>query len=204
MMRRLLPLAILLAATTVLVLAVDGFLRQVIVEPLLYVGWVIGVVITSLPQAVFWGLFLLLALVLALRSLSRGKPPPPLPRPAREEFHGPVVTWLHLLERGKSRRFGRWNLAQSLRRLTFTLLQPDDPYAIHPEQAGPVQPDLPPEIEAYFNARLPPVQSLGWRWLLQQAQRTPPGPLDLDPETVIAFLEEETIEHGHPRSRGPL
>lgn len=192
MRRRLLPLVVALAITTVLVLAVDGFLRQVIIEPLLYVGWVVGIIVTSLPQSIFWALFVLLALILALGSLSRGERPPPRPSRRREPAQGPVLTWLHLLERSESRRFGRWNLAQSLRRLAQSILEPDDPYAIHPLDKGLTRLEAPPEIEAYFNARLPPVQPLSWRWLLHQTQRTPPGPLDLDPEAVVAYLEEET------------
>ena len=193
-MRRYLPLAIVLFITIVLVLALDNFLQEMIVQPLLYVFWFGGLVLSSLHQSVFWGILLLVALVLILRSLGGGESPASSAPERHYPSQGQVRRWMVLLERAENQRFARWNLAQSLRKLAQETLSLDERQG---QRRVPRDYKLPPDIADYFNAKLPPAQGLGLRQRFQIRAltlpvRQPSHPLDLDPEVVVAFLEKET------------
>lgn len=194
-MRRYLPLAIVLLVTAVLVVSLDNFLQEMIIQPLLYIFWFGGLVLSSLHQSVFWSLLLLVVLVLILRSLGRGPNVPVTVPEKRYPTQGQVRRWMGLLERAESQRFARWNLAQSLRKLAQETLNPDDRQG-RGKRPIDFEQSLRPDIAEYFNAKLPPAQGLS---LLQRLQIKPTGssnpvpshPLDLDPEVVVAFLENE-------------
>ena len=195
-MQRYLPLAVVLLVTAVLVVSLDNFLQEMIIQPLLYVLWFGGLVLSSLHQSVFWALLLLVALVLILRSLGRGQPPPVTVPEKRYTSQGQVRRWMGLLERAENQRFARWNLAQSLRKLAQETLNPEERQGRGKRPVNFEQ-SLTPDIANYFNAKLPPAQSIPlWQRLPIKPARSsnpvPSHPLDLDPEVVVAFLEKET------------
>lgn len=190
-MRRYLPLAVVLIITALLVLLLDNFLREVIIQPLLYVLWFGGLVLSSLHQSVFWGVLLLVALVLILRSLGAGPRIPATVPEKRYPSQGPVRRWAALLERAEQQRFARWNLAQSLRKLSQELLSPDE-RGPGSRNKSAFEERLPPEIEEYFNAKLPPAERISLRQRLQAQQSSPSHPLDLAPTVVVDFLERES------------
>jgi hypothetical protein len=195
-MQRYLPLAVVLLVTAVLVVSLDNFLQEMIIQPLLYVLWFGGLVLSSLHQSVFWALLLLVALVLILRSLGRGQPPPVTVPEKRYPSQGQVRRWMGLLERAENQRFARWNLAQSLRKLAQETLNPEERQGRGKRPVNFEQ-SLTPDIANYFNAKLPPAQSIPlWQRLPIKPARSsnpvPSHPLDLDPEVVVAFLEKET------------
>ena len=70
--RRILMLLAYVILTAFLALILRDFVREYIVLPLLNMAWVAWIGLLSVPQAVFWGIFLFLALIIALRSLSSG------------------------------------------------------------------------------------------------------------------------------------
>lgn len=190
-MRRYLPLAVVLLVTAIFVLALDNFLQEMVIQPLLYVLWFAGLVLSSLHQSVFWGVLLFVALVLILRSLGGGeRRPVPVPE-KRYPSQGQVRRWMGLLERAENQRFARWNLAQSLRKLAQDTLNPDERLRQERRRVS-FEHKLTPDIAHYFNAKLPPAQSFNLRQRLQTKSTEPPHPLDLDPEVVVAFLERET------------
>lgn len=190
-MRRYLPLAAVLTITALLVLLLDNFLREVIIQPLLYVLWFGGLVLSSLHQSVFWGVLLLVALVLILRSLGAGPRVLATVPEKRYPTQGPVRRWALLLERAEQQRFARWNLAQSLRKLSQELLSPDE-RGPGSRNKSAFEDRLPPEIEDYFNAKLPPAERVSLRQRLQSQQSSPSHPLDLAPTVVVDFLERES------------
>lgn len=195
-MRRYLPLAVVLLITAVLVVSLDSFFQEMIIQPLLYVLWFGGLVLSTLHQSVFWSLLLLVALVLILRSLGRGASLPVTIPEKRYPSQGQVRRWMGLLERAENQRFARWNLAQSLRKLAQDTLNPDERQG-RAKRPVDFEQSLAPDIADYFNAKLPPVQAIPlWqRWPIKPARSSnpvPSHPLDLDPEVVVAFLEKET------------
>ncbi len=190
-MRRYLPLAVVLLIAALLVLVLDNFLQEMIIQPLLYVLWFAGLVLSSLHQSVFWGVLLFVALVLILRSLGGGERMPSAVPERRYPSQGQVRRWMALLERAETQRFARWNLAQSLRKLAQETLSPDERLR-QERRRVPYEHKLTPDIANYFNAKLPPAQSLSLRQRLQIKPSQPSHPLDLDPEVVVAFLERES------------
>jgi hypothetical protein len=70
--RRLLTLLSAVVVTALLALILRDFVREFVVLPLLNLGWMVWIGMLSVPQAIYWGIFLLLALIVALRSLSSG------------------------------------------------------------------------------------------------------------------------------------
>ncbi len=67
--RRLILMGVVLAFVLALAFLLRDFVRQSILQPLIDLGWFIWVELQTVPQIVFWALYLLIALVIALRSL---------------------------------------------------------------------------------------------------------------------------------------
>lgn len=61
-----------LILTALLALILRDFVREYVILPLLNIGWVVWIWMLSIPQAIYWGIFLLLAFIIAVRSLSSG------------------------------------------------------------------------------------------------------------------------------------
>ena len=67
MSNRLLLAGLVLLA--LMALLIRGFVREIIVVPLLYGLWIAGLILQSAPQVLLWSLFILVALIAASRSL---------------------------------------------------------------------------------------------------------------------------------------
>ncbi len=70
--RRLLILLASLVLTALLALILRDFVRNYVVLPLLDLGWIAWIFMLSVPQAVYWGMLLLLVIYIAFRSLTAG------------------------------------------------------------------------------------------------------------------------------------
>ncbi len=192
MIKRFLPLALLAIATIVLAFLVEDFVRQVIVVPVLYVGWFFWLILTNLPQWVFWTLLTLGAIVLAARSLSgrqREVTRPFYPPPAGK---GPVTTWTQRLNQASSQTSSQWRVSRDLGRFFWETHFPAEPYHVQHFVArlSDSNTKLPANIRDYFLAgaqRPPSARSFLF------FRRTPPLPpaLALDPEIVVDFLENQ-------------
>ena len=192
MKKRLLPLLIFVVVASILYLLVDDFVQQMLVKPILHAAWLTVFVLESLPQVLFWFAFVVVAIIIARKSFTRTKATRSTGQLPTAAHNGPVATWSGLLERAETRDFSRWRLAQALRNLTRDILFPiEGANEQHPEVSNhrPVM-DLPPEIETYFNSPVPRYQRLPRLRFRQRSTRTAHG-LELDPEHVVRYLEEE-------------
>ena len=70
--RRLLILLSAAVLTALLTLVLRDFVRENVVLPLVNLGWIAWIGLLSVPQAIYWGGFLLLAIIIAVRSFSYG------------------------------------------------------------------------------------------------------------------------------------
>jgi hypothetical protein len=192
MKNRFLPLIIFLILAAVLVFTVDNFIHRVIVGPFLYVAWFVTLFITSLPQQVFWGVFIIAALVIATKSMVREKTVRQQTGRVLANNSGPVATWFSLLERANKQEFSRWRLAQALKKLTWDTLLADEPIndQLLKDRQEDAQLALPPEIKAYFGAPLPSSQRFA-RLFHRRWTNPRLAALDLDPETVAEYLENQ-------------
>lgn len=190
MKSRFLPLMVSLLVAGVLVLLVRDFLHQVIVTPILYVSWIATLTLGSFRQEFYWVAFIVVALVIATKSLARGNADKRTTRSARYSNRGPVATWFALVARSETQEFSRWRLAQALKRLAREILTPGGTFNLHNYETERERyvTDLPPEVEAYFEAPLPWSQRALAFWHRFRATKRSTG-LDLDPEMVVEFLE---------------
>jgi hypothetical protein len=182
--KRFLPLAISLLAAGVLAFVVEDFVQRALVAPLLYVFWFVALLFSSIPQVLYWAVFIISALVIASLSVPRGKPIKSQDQASLSGNRGAVAAWEALLRVSHESGFSRRSLAQALRRLSRDLLFPDEDVSYYEfetrlEQASSA---LPPEIATYFQAPMPETSS----WFRSGSRS---HALDLDPEHVVTYLE---------------
>ena len=187
-MKRWLPFLIIAALTLVLAFIVRDFVREVLVTPLVYVGWLGWLMVTNLPDWVFWLLLLLVGAILATASMRGPKPAAPERRSEAATEQGPVHRWQRMFEQAAASPTGRQRLARELGRVLWTDRHPDRPYNLAEFEArgaatfGP----LPRELHDFFLAGLQrtPAHPAG---RLRVVRRPQPDGLPVD--DVVAYLE---------------
>ena len=201
---RLLPLAVLLLMAAIATFAVEGFVTQVVLRPLLYTLWVGELFVRSLPQSVYWGLLTLAAAYFGLRSWTWPRRPPPRAAARASHFQGPVGQWQKRLQRAQALGYGRWTLARALRQLTLDILDDRDGLASDADESATAfaKHPLPARFQAYFDAQVDSQESglaTAKRWLaFGAAPARAADPLQLDPEEIVAYLETHTRVRTRP------
>ncbi len=192
-MRKYLPslLAILLASL-LLTMLLQNLVGRAIVEPLLYFYWIGQLILASIPQPFIWGAFLLVALFIAARSLlSRSTPARSRPR-RRAADQDRIEGWHILLSQAHQETYYQWQLAQRLQKLAVAILAHHQKRPAKEIKQGLSSHslDMPPEILAYLAAGMTPFSHFTGSDSILPTKKEP-TPLDLDPERVIQFLEEQ-------------
>jgi hypothetical protein len=188
--------ALILLLLGLLALVLTGAMQELVVIPLLYLFWLMRVLFESIPQVVLWIGFLVIVAIVAWRSLA-GPRPVPLARQPAPSSRAPVAGWATIFERATHDDYARQMLAQRLGQLAFELqANQERPLSesiwqhLHDESL-----DFPPDVRAYFQAGVRMYQPLPtfWRrwWARISGQAPRADPLDLDPEQVVRFLEEQ-------------
>jgi hypothetical protein len=183
---RLVLVVVVLLPIAVLAVLLQGFVREVLIGPVLYVYWIIRLFLESIPQIWEWIAFLLLATYLVARTFA---PRQSLPRARRQEVveRGRVEDWARLLHQAHGDSFARWRLAQRLSVLGGDVLATEQRVS-HREiwrRLDRGQLDVPQPLRAYLTAQFRSARPSGLRGL-----RAPASPLDLDPGEVVRFLED--------------
>ena len=191
MRERFLPAVLLIGVVVGLTLILRDLLDERLITPLFYLAWVSGLILLSVPQSIIWGLFLIVALMIAARSLlrrrSRSKPTPP---PRRIET-GRIEPWLKLIRQAEQEPYYRWQLAQRLRNITLDALAHEMRLPLKQIRRKLTQDelDLPPDIQRYLQASRTSFGHFTPKRRLFSSQPDP-SPLDLPPEKIAQFLEE--------------
>jgi hypothetical protein len=120
----ILLIAVLALALAVVVMAWQGnFLREKVVRPLSYVFWISSILLRGTPQALFWGILLLVTIVMASRSLfAPSQDEPRLHTAPGSSYHRSRLRyWLHqlLLNRYES---ARYQILEAVARLAMDVL----------------------------------------------------------------------------------
>lgn len=192
MRARLVRLALVMLLAALLTPFLKDFIRDVLLLPLLYVAWLARIVFDSIPQVAIWIVFLVVALLVALRSLSGGRTGRLDTRETPVRVVGRIESWARLVDQAEQEHYARWRLARELRKLTLAVLAGEK--QLSQEQIMQDLKDnrlgLPPEIRAYLQASMTSFSYFSptrfWFW--KEAPRS--SALDLDPEQVLQFLEE--------------
>jgi len=195
MKRRLLPLALILIVAGLLTVVLQEYTRQLIV-PFLFLAWIGRLLVETVPQVMIWGLFIAIALLVAARSLLNRRATSPPVRRLQPPVEGRIERWATLIEQSRHETYYRWQLAQPLRALIIGVLahrQRSTPRQIK-QQLAANSIELPPDIEAYLQASMTSFSRL----LTERSRFRPepaPSPLDLAPEEIVQFLEDQLDYH---------
>lgn len=198
MTARFLPLIVLGLCAVGAMFLVEGFVREVLMRPLLYMAWVGELLIRSLPHGLYWSLFTLGVFYFGIRRLAfvRRRAAGPVRTAAAT---GPVAQWQRKLQRGRSLSYGQWTLARDLRKLTLDIL-----YSEHIPDPGEESEDvslqdagLPAHFATYFDSKVES-QDMGlarvWDripFLARPVQSS--SALYPEPEEIVAYLEERMM-----------
>jgi hypothetical protein len=202
---RLVLLALLLVA--LLILLILNRRQGTISMALWWVMWLGNLLYKAVPQKAYWVLFLLAALVISIASLVRRRrrvEEAPSEPPARS---GRVQHLAVMVRRADGSPYAKWQLARVLGRLTTEKLARQGPGAVNGtlNQVLEAAKDAPPEVLAYLEAGLDhwPYEHIGFLRLVRRLFRidAPIGALDLDPERVVEYLEDDDSRWEDPHDR---
>jgi hypothetical protein len=231
MRNRLLLVGLILLLTVPLALLLHGFVREVVAVVILYFLWIGDLIFKTFPQSFFWALFLILALVIAGSSLVGGRQRIWQGREVEVVREGRVRVLARWIQRAGRGAYFRWNLAHHLGDLTLEALayrEGNSPEQMR-ELLRSGELDVPPEIRAYLQAGSMPWGQSFERYrrdsgvwarpgagtasgfarltgvLSSLGRRLRPGArssmLDLDPEGVVRFLEDQLEVVNDDRNR---
>jgi hypothetical protein len=197
MKRHLLLAGAILLLALPLALLLRDFVREVFVVELLRVLWTVRLLFESVPQLLWWGLFLLAAVLVAIRSLGwrqrRGR------RLVAKKAGpvGPVQDLAKRIERAAEGDYFRWSLGVYLSDLAWEVMaQRERTTAEQVRQRFEAERmDLPPVVQAYLQSVRVPRYRLSTGLLSRIWRRLrPPSPAlhpDVTLQHVVQFLEDQ-------------
>ena len=191
MKKRLLTLGFISLLAALLAPIFRTFVREVIVIPLLYLFWLGRFFIEAIPQSGLWaGFFIICLLILAASLLEKKGHKPKAPQLA-EADRGRIEDWVNLINRAAQDDYFKWRLAQHLQKLTLNAIAHHKGQSLREtrQQLRQGALEMPPELQAYFQASLKSLGHLPAPKRFFQVRPKASSPLDLDPLEVVRFLE---------------
>lgn len=167
---------------------------QIIVVPIAYIFWVLGLYYRSYSQAIIWAIFIAATLVFLLGSLLGGGRRGKSEKLPEYSFEGPVEDLSILLGKARKGIYYRWRVANRLSKLARDLLAQREglePKEVQQNNLTGRDWSPPHNVDMYFQSGLFDSFSSFPRprwWLFKSAE---PTPLDLDVEEVVEYLEEQ-------------
>ncbi|MBI5953752.1 MAG: hypothetical protein HY865_19020 [Chloroflexi bacterium] len=189
--RQLIPAGVFLAAL-VLAFLLQDVVERVIIVPLVYVWWLLGVYYSILPQSVLW---IVLVVVAALSAITALMPRfgnreffQPTMRPPKGQIEG-MVEWLEKSQRGGS--YYKWLVANRLGKTAREILAQRDGQPISKKFGRLDGRDWnpPQKIDDYLESGLNGSFADYPRPRFWEKLKS--TPLDADPKQVIEYLEDE-------------
>jgi uncharacterized membrane protein len=208
--RWLIGITVVIVATIALaawlVTAQGNFIRENIIVPLSYGFWIISMLVKGTPQALFWFILLVLAIILAGRSITGKKSGSLQGRRTDNSYaHRPRLRhWVRQILLSRSVRYKQY-LKENLGRLAMDVLGYQQGLTMSQYQHD-VDTRLldPPAILTPFMVRRieldPSAEGLTWNKIKQWVERTltslpflphPPPPPDPEMEALVSFLEQQ-------------
>jgi hypothetical protein len=194
MRERLAAIGLALLLAGLLALIISGTIGDVVVAPLLFLWWAAQVLYESIPQALLWGVFVAIAVLLVAKSFPWSTAPLP-PVAPQTVAQGRVADWSRWLRDSSRDDHARWRLAQRLSQLAVATLAFRE--QCPPQEIGQRLDngslDIPPQLRAYLRAGSTPytLKPKQRRRFGRPAQDTAPvEPLAIDPQLVIDYLED--------------
>lgn len=188
--RRVVVILLVLAAAGILAYLARSWIEARILQPLIFMFWVLGVYYKMLPQALTWIVLVGVILLMEVGSFSGETRLGEGRRESRKPHQGNVellAGWLHRAPRGL---YYKWLVAQRLGRLARDVISFNARKPASTGSAALKDPNwTPPEpVTAYLESGLNGsfADFPRPRWFFQRPASTP---LDLDPSQVIDVIE---------------
>jgi len=190
--RQTLILTGILCATSILAFFLQDVVRQVILLPLAYIGWMFGLFYRSFPQQILWAVVVVIVMFIFLASLISEDSPGSKKVEKALPTVGAVESLAFTLENSGRGMYARWQVAHRLGKLArdLLILRGDRANAkiFAPLSGRYYQP--PGAVGAYLEAGLngsfadyPQPRGL--------FPKKRPTPLDIDVSEAVAFLESQ-------------
>ncbi|MBN2389354.1 MAG: hypothetical protein JXR84_01440 [Anaerolineae bacterium] len=148
-----LPLAVLLT------LGLRDFVRDVFALPLSYILWFAGIIFETVPQIWFWTGLIVIALVIAMRSLDRERQPPPsAPGKSSHPARGQINIWAERVDMLLKGRYSRHRFGYFIGKLILDVLSHEERLSLRELERRLEQgeTDVPPVVREYLFSRLRP------------------------------------------------
>jgi hypothetical protein len=194
---RLLLAGGVLLLTILLVIVFRDAVREIVVEPLWDIIVVGQLLLGYLPQGVLWGLFLLMAFYLAVKSMA-GRKRPPRSRPTEMRRPGQVSVWARRIHLVTRENYSKWYFLKHLGKLVVGVLadrEQLESWEIRRRlKTGEL--NVPPEVQTCVQAEKAPGVSRRFSDValrLWQRVKTRPrkASFDSDLERIVQFLENQ-------------
>ncbi|GAB4422339.1 MAG: hypothetical protein Kow002_11640 [Anaerolineales bacterium] len=174
--------------------------HQIIVVPLAYVFWVLGLYYRSYSQAIVWAIFIAVMLFFLLVSLFNVERQRKEEKPPEFTYEGPIEELAISLKKARQGIYHRWRVANRIAKVARDLLAQReglDAREVLQNRLTGRDWSPPREVDKYLQTGLFGSFSSYPRprwWLLERPESTP---LDLDVEDVVAYLEEQMKDNAH-------
>jgi len=189
-----LPLAVLLA------LGLRNFVRDVFALPLSYILWFAGIIFETVPQIWFWTGLVVIALVIAMRSLDRERrPPPPTPGKSSRPARGRIDVWAERVTMLLKGRYSKHRFGYFIGKLILDVLSHEERLSFRELERRLEQDDtdVPPVVREYLFSRLRPGYTDTRPSFLTRLKRffgleKPLATrLNTELETIVKYLEDQ-------------
>jgi hypothetical protein len=183
--------AAILVLSWVLAFPLRDVLENAVILPLAYALWVLGLFYKAMPQAIWWGLLVLVVIIMLFSSLAPGERFAPLQGLKRPAARGPVEDLALTIQKRSRGVYFKWLVANRLGKLAYNMLVQREGERSRSVFAPLLGSDWhpPDSLGAYLETGLHGSfsdypQSPGSRF-------SGATPLDLEPEDALAFLESQ-------------
>lgn len=190
--KQFLVLAGIFCAASILALALQDVLQQLILLPLAHAWWLFLLYYRSLPQLMIWAVVVILIALIFFRSLTENKIPSKREQPQANTAPGAVESLALTLEKSQRGVYAKWQIARRLGKLAQNLLiqqkeQTNTKILASMSECNWQPPEL---VQDYLSAGLTGsfADYPQPRWPFQ---RRHPTPFDIDIQTVVVFLESQ-------------
>ena len=206
MKKRFWVYVIILVAAIPITIGLEGFVRDIIIVPMLNILMVGTYFIQIIPQSILWVAFMLFAIIFCIRSLKKTSTTSRAIKISQRNITGPVSIWVKRVRDADNGVHSERDLKQHLKSLLISTVAYNDGKRLIQIKGSLKSDDLkiPPEIQEYFNVCdneippthnfLPEIGSLLRTWLGKRK----PTFLNTESEDVIKYMENLLkVKHDH-------
>jgi len=190
--RQILALAGSVCVASLLAFALQDVIRQVVILPLAYAWWVLGLYYRSFPQLILWVAVVVFVLFILLGNLTAEGTSKPREEPKPKPAPGAIENLALAIEKSRRGIYARWQIAHRLGKTARDLLIQQGERAniknMSPLTGRDWQPSQAVQnyLDVGLNGSFADYPQPRWPF-----QRSKPTPLDLDVNEAVEFLESQ-------------